>query len=96
MLRCSLPPVGIKPVARADKASTTFLLSAYLDSMAVGWTLGVSKYVNWPGCVHRVRGVTDLLAYLNTTEYATGCVSWSAHPQLSPSDCMLVSALAAL
>ena len=39
----SLPPVGIKPVARVDKATATFLLTSYLDSMAVGWALGVGQ-----------------------------------------------------
>ena len=83
----SLPPVGIKPVARWDKATTTFLLSSFLDSMTVGWTLGVAKGLPWPPCVHRVKGVTDVLAYLNSTKYATGCAdSDSDYPTLV--DCL--------
>jgi ABC-type phosphate transport system substrate-binding protein len=67
-----LPAETIRPVARADRATTTWLLSSYLDSMGVGWVLGVAKAVNWPTCVHRVKGVADLLSYMGNTTYAAG------------------------
>lgn len=67
-----LPGQTIMPVARGDRATTTWLLSSYLDSMNVGWTLGVAKGLAWPPCVHRVKGVTEILSYMNSTQYAAG------------------------
>lgn len=71
------------PVARGDRATTTWTLSNYLDSMNVGWTLGAGKALAWPPCVRRVKGVTELLGYLNSTAYAAGCApeaQYLAHP----------------
>lgn len=64
--------MAIKQVARADRATATWLLTAFLDASQVGWALGVSKAVAWPPCVHRVKGVQEVLDYLNSTEYAAG------------------------
>ncbi|KAK9916935.1 hypothetical protein WJX75_008980 [Coccomyxa subellipsoidea] len=72
----TLPPVAIKQVARADRATATWLLTAFLDASQVGWALGVSKAVAWPPCVHRVKGVQEVLDYLNSTEYAAGMVQY--------------------
>ncbi len=67
-----MPPMPIKQVARGDRATATWLLTSFLDSAQIGWALGVAKAVNWPPCVHRVKGVQEVLDYLNATEYAAG------------------------
>ena len=69
---CRLPNATIMAVARIDKASASWLLSAYLNASTPAWKLGVSKSFAWPGCVHRVKGAPDVLAYLSSTPYAAG------------------------
>ena len=69
---CRLPNVTINAVARIDRASGNYMMSAYLNASNVGWKLGVSKGLNWPSCVHRVKGAPDILAYLNTNPYSAG------------------------
>ncbi|BDA40615.1 probable LIM domain-containing serine/threonine-protein ki at C-terminar half [Coccomyxa sp. Obi] len=81
----TLPAVNISAVARADKASATWLLTSFLNTSQVGWVLGVGKAVSWPPCVRRVKGVQELLTYLNNTQYAAGMVQHVlAENQLTP------------
>ncbi|CAK0735475.1 hypothetical protein CVIRNUC_000587 [Coccomyxa viridis] len=68
----TLPNVTINAVARIDRASGNYMMSAYLNASNVGWKLGVSKGLNWPSCIHRVKGAPDILAYLNTNPYSAG------------------------
>ncbi|CAL8467074.1 g6610 [Coccomyxa elongata] len=81
----TLPAVRIDAVARVDRASATWLLTSFLNASQVGWVLGVGKAVSWPPCVHRVKGIQEVLTYLNNTQYAAGMVQHVlAEKQLTP------------
>jgi len=65
-----MPAAPIRVVARADRSSSTFILSSYLDMIAEEWVMGVGLTLDWAPCVRRTDSITALVAALNGTAYS--------------------------
>ncbi|BDA51312.1 probable serine/threonine-protein kinase PBL13 at C-terminar half [Coccomyxa sp. Obi] len=67
-----LPAAEITVMAMGERASSTWILSSFLDEAADAWVMGASTSFAWGPCVRRFKGELDMLRFLNTTHYSFG------------------------